>query len=114
LDWRGWFKEASGQRICAFKLGSGRSPFSYEIKDSTKAGVGTITVGVGDQGADQFGVTLAVTFTGDVPPELRLAALGYAASLAEQMAGSTPAWILKSVAKSGVLRTGSAGGPEGR
>ncbi len=112
-DWRGWIRDASGQRIGRLKH-SFRGPtlLHTTIQDSTKTEVGSFDLGRPPDGDHRLGLTFVLTITADITSELRLAALGYVISFTEQF--GKPGWMLKHLPKVGLAWPGSALGPDGR
>lgn len=106
-DWRGWFRDASGQRICRImrRRGGGLRGPLYTIQDPSKAEVGNFAWGRPPDGDHELGLTNVLAITAEITAELRLVALGWAITITEVYAGMSP-WGLKQIARVGVAWPG--------
>ena len=91
-DWRGWFRDASGQRICRImrRRGGGLRGPLYTIQDPSKAEVGNFAWGRPPDGDHELGLTNVLAITAEITAELRLVALGWAITITEVYAGMSP------------------------
>ena len=119
-DWRGWFRDASGQRIGTIKKKKGpsfvrgfRGPF-VTIHEPTRREVGNFALGRPPDGDVQLGFTYVLTITADITAELRLVALGWAITRTEGRSRSGRSlWMLKRLARVGVAWPGCVDVPAG-
>jgi len=84
IDWRGWMRDASGQRIGRLKHSvSRRTLLHTTIQDASKTEVGSLDLGRPPAGDQRPGLTFVLTITARITRELRLATLGHVVSLTE-------------------------------
>jgi hypothetical protein len=82
---------------------------AYTIRDARKAEVGSYAFALPPEGDHRLGITVLFTITAAVSSELRLAALGWTISIADDMS-RRPAWMLKGLPEVGQAWPGSANG----